>query len=128
MIKNGEYVLHGMGNHDRIINEIIDNLNAEHMAFDIRLILTEALVNAHIHGNKGKDELPIFLKYCYDGICVTFKIQDCGNGCDFSNLKSNPILDNCLEEHGRGIYLIMCYSDNVEMLENKLIIEKSLIK
>lgn len=128
MNRNGDYILHGMVDHDRIISEIIDNLNAEHMAFDIRLILTEALVNAHIHGNKGKDELPIFLKYCYDGTCVTFKIQDCGNGCDFLNLQTEPTSESCLEEHGRGIYLIMCYSDNVEMLENKLIIEKSLIK
>lgn len=128
MIKNGKYVLRGMKDHDRIISEIIDNLNAEHIAFDIKLILTEALVNAYMHGNKGNDELPIFLKYCYDDTCVTFKIQDCGNGCDFLNLQNKPTPESCLEENGRGIYLIMCYSDNVEMIENKLIIEKSLIK
>lgn len=126
MIKRDEYILYGLKECERIIEEIIKKLHIQEICFEIKLILTEALTNAFKHGNKKNAKLPIFLRYIYDRTCVTFEVEDSGEGyCP--SCSHNEILDeNILDDHGRGLYLIKCFCDEVKMINNILIMKKRL--
>lgn len=127
-MKKNEFVLYGLSNYESVIDEIIKELNAESNYFDIKLILTEALTNAFIHGNEGKVDKPIYLRYTYNNGNIVFEIQDSGSGFKDSSILDENISDeDLLNSSGRGLFLIKCMSDKVELKDNSLIIEKALI-
>lgn len=55
---------------------------------------------------------------------LTLTVTDCGIG--LGNLEINKEIneDNILDESGRGLYIINCYSDEVEFKNNSLIMKK----
>ncbi|MCT4595547.1 MAG: ATP-binding protein [Anaeromicrobium sp.] len=125
-MKKREFVLYDLTEHNRIIEEIIKELNAFEYYFDIKLILTEALTNAYKHGNKNDNKKPIYLRYFYNNKNLTFEIEDSG-----SNHKNITIPDeisdkNLLNTFGRGLFLIKSMADNVESKGNMLVIQKYL--
>ncbi|MCD7904849.1 MAG: ATP-binding protein [Clostridiales bacterium] len=72
---------------------------------EIRLILSELLFNAVIHGNRNNAEKFVKLKINTDGNVINCVISDEGEGFDFGRLSyknSEPSID----EHGRGIILV----------------------
>jgi serine/threonine-protein kinase RsbW len=125
-IKNGEFVLYGLQDYKIIIDRIIDELKADEIEFDLKLILTEGLTNAFKHGNKESTLLPIYLRYTFDGYKIIFEIEDSGQESDYIILPKDTIDDDVLEDNGRGLFLINCYADAVHMEGNKLIINKYL--
>jgi serine/threonine-protein kinase RsbW len=85
--------------------------DAELVAFAIR----EALSNALIHGNRCDPEKTI-------AICVVIKddggvfvsVKDSGSGFDPNALPNPLALENLLSNHGRGIYLMRQFMDEVK--------------
>ncbi|MFT5874202.1 MAG: serine/threonine-protein kinase RsbW [Clostridium sp.] len=127
-MKNNEFILYGLANHKEIIEKINADLNTLEHSFDIKLMLTEALTNAFKHGNKGNIESPIYLRYAYDGIDVTFEIEDSGTGFENFSISEEPSNECLLNDSGRGLFLIKCMADKIELRKNTLIIQKRLIK
>lgn len=125
-MKKNEFILYGLTKYKEIIDKIIDDLKAFHDYFDIKLILTEALTNAYIHGNNGKVDKPIHLRYTYDDIKVRFEIEDSGPGFENVIIPGEAIDETLLNESGRGLFLIKCIADKLELRNNTLIIEKYL--
>lgn len=125
-MKNNEFILYGLDRHKEVIDEIIYELNASHESFDIRLILTEALTNAFKHGNNSMKGKPIFLRYKSDGGNVRFEIEDCGDGFENTKIEEQALAEDLLNDSGRGLFLINCVSDKVEINNNALIIEKQI--
>ncbi|KPU45115.1 serine-protein kinase RsbW [Oxobacter pfennigii] len=122
---NKEYNMFGTKNQRIIIEEIIKEMNFnEEDSFDLRLIMSEALTNAFVHGNKGDASKPVCLKFRYDGEIVIIEIKDCGDGMT-ENLIPEKIADErILSEKGRGFYLISCCSDKISFNDSTVIIEK----
>ncbi|MCD7778578.1 MAG: ATP-binding protein [Clostridiales bacterium] len=92
------------------ISENIPKADAEEL-MEIRLILSELLFNAIIHGNKSDSEKLVRLKIEADGNIISSVISDEGNGFDFGRLSyhnSEPSID----EHGRGIMLVKALVDS----------------
>lgn len=118
--------LYGLKDYLKVIDKIIVELKAYDNAFDIKLILTEALTNAFKYENDSDSSKPIYLKYHSDGKTVRFKIKVEGKA--FQNLDLNNVTDNpeLLEEHGKGLFLIKHFSDNVKIDGNAFIIEKKI--
>ncbi|MCM1992699.1 ATP-binding protein [Oceanirhabdus seepicola] len=125
MIKN-EFVLYGLTKYKEIIDKIINDLKVIHDNFDIRLILTEALTNAFKHGNDGNDGKPIFLRYTCDDIKIVFEIEDSGTGFRNIVIPDKALDETLLNESGRGLFLIKCIADKLELRNNTLVIEKYL--
>lgn len=125
-MKSNEFILYGLSEHKQVIDKILAELNVSEYDFDIRLILTEALTNAFKHGNEMNIDKPIHLRYLYNDLSVKFEIEDCGTG--FENIIIDEKLsdENLLYDQGRGLFLIKNLSDNIELKQNILIIEKSL--
>lgn len=96
------------------------------LRFDIELILSEALSNAYIHGNMMDPGKPIFLRYRFSGDAVDFQIQDCGKGFGNVVIPDEIVEEALLEEKGRGLFLIKCFSDQVAFRGNVLLVTKKL--
>lgn len=126
-MKSNEIILYGLGNYKEIINNIISDLNVNEDCFDIRLILTEALTNAFTHGNNKNMDKPIYLRYTNDCTSITFEIEDSGPGFENVIIQDKTLDENLLNDGGRGLFLIKCVADKVEIKNKTLIIQKKLI-
>lgn len=125
-MKVDEFILYGLGGYQEVINKIIADINNFEYEFDIRLILTEALTNAFKHGNRNDSNKPIYLRYIFNGNSVKFEIKN--SGVEYENvIIPEPISDeNILSNSGRGLFLIKCIADHMEVKNNTLIVQKNL--
>lgn len=82
---------------------------------DIGLAVREALINAIIHGNHCDPEKTVRLSATVNDECdLLIVVKDSGSGFDPSRLL-NPIADeNLLANHGRGIFLMKQFMDQVD--------------
>ncbi len=119
-----EYTLYGLEGYTNIIDNIIDLLDTDSKNNELRVILTEALSNAFIHGNKEDPSKPICIRVFTNKSSVRFEIEDCGTG--FGNIKaSQEGADSIiLDEDFRGLKLINCFADSLEFKGNTMIITK----
>lgn len=119
-------VLYGLKGYLKIIDKIIKDLNAYNYSFDIKLILTEAISNAFIHGNNKDNTKPIKILYYFDGASIIFEVKDSGiKSLEFGISKTINDAD-ILNEGGRGLFLINSLSDELEYKCNTLIIKKNI--
>lgn len=121
-----EVILCCLEHHHNIIDEIIQDLRVDECVFDIKLILHEAITNAHYHGNNRDCKKRIYVRYILKDKHLNIQVEDCGDGV--RKLIFPERIDNLhlLDEGGRGLYLIRCLSDNVEMINNTIYIDKNL--
>lgn len=81
----------------------------------IELALREALANAILHGNGGNRRKRVRVE-CYqqpDGVLVLV-VRDSGRGFNAAETKDPTHPDNIFRDHGRGIFLIRHFMDDVE--------------
>lgn len=126
MKKHNSFIIYGLSSHEQTIDQIQQELRIEQGEFDVRLILTEAITNAFIHGNKGDPSKPIYILYDYDGRNIHIEVQDCGEGAEDIEIPKELSMSNLLDDNGRGLYLISCFSDKVQFSNNKIIVDKSI--
>lgn len=119
-----QMVFYGLDNANSKLDKIVEALNLENQQFEIKLIISEALNNSFVHGNKSDKNKPIYVKWEMEQKKLTLTVTDCGIG--LGNLEINKEIseDNILDESGRGLYIINCYSDEVEFKNNSLIMKK----
>lgn len=124
IIKSNTITIYGLSSYENLIENFIKDLHLEQIAFDIQLILTEAISNAYYHGNKQDETKPICLSYSFDGKVLTMEIKD--SGCKDTKLQIPDEIKkkDILKHGGRGLFLIKCLCDNVHYKDNNLIIEK----
>lgn len=97
-----------------IINDIvtdiilsIDKKIGEDNLFNIKLILSELIINSIKHGNNNDIEKNIFISLFIDDNCVEISVSDEGQGFMYSKN-----LDPCTFcESGRGLLLVEGLSD-----------------
>ena len=107
-----EVILYGIDNISEKLDGIIHSLNLEKQCFEIKLIMSEAIANAFIHGNNKDKDKPINVE------------------CKLENLtlKTDKEIDedDILSEGGRGLFIISAYTDEAEFKDGCLIMKKSL--
>ena len=123
-----QVILYGIANQNKIIEKIIREIEAEDCKFDIRLILSEVLTNAYKHGNCGRVDIPIYLRYSCEGGKAVFEIEDSGGDVENLVIPCEISDDKILDDNGRGLFLVNCYADKIEYKKNKVIISKQLQK
>lgn len=97
----------------KLLGKIKDLLRREE-AFDVKLSLEEALVNAVKHGNKLDPKL--FVEVTLEVIpgSLSISVRDSGKGFDFKNIPDPTCDENVHNPNGRGIFLIRKHMDKVE--------------
>ena len=78
---------------------------------NLQIAVSEALVNAIVHGNKENSEKKVHVIINSTEDMVEIKIRDEGGGFDISTLPDPTNDENLLKESGRGVFIIMSLVD-----------------
>jgi len=82
---------------------------------DLRLILSELLLNAVIHGNRGDMHKTVVLALDIADGTVSCAITDEGDGFDHRALLAGfGAEDDCESEHGRGVRIAYALTDTMQ--------------
>lgn len=122
-----QFIFFGIDNISKDLDSIIKSLDVKNKSFEIKLILSEAITNAFIHGNNKDKSKPIVVIWKKEKDYLNIRIEDCGKNKE--NLRLNKYIDenSILEESGRGLFIISAYADEVKFEDNCIVMKKSLI-
>ena len=100
-VTKGEAVFYGVDNISKKLDNIIKPLNVDKHYFEIKLIMSEAVNNAFIHGNNNDKNKPISVQWEVQDNFLRIDVTDCGNG--FKDLKIYQEINenNIFDERGR---------------------------
>ncbi len=102
---------------------------SEEEAFQVRLMMEEAIANSVCHGNAYQTALKVYVTIQVDANKIKMSIRDEGKGFNHRSIADpvkNP--EEPYKQSGRGIYLIKAYADDVAFNDkgNEIIITKSI--
>ncbi len=83
----------------------------EKLAYDLNLVLTEAMANTIRHANEGDASKEVHIEISIIDRQLIMRVYDHGQGFDISQF---AVPRHPLDEHGRGIYIIYNVMDDVE--------------
>ena len=114
----------------RIIESFIDNAREKFNLNDdiygnIMISITESVNNAIIHGNSSNKSKNVKITLILDEGMIKFKIEDEGEGFDFSSLPDPTAPENLEKPGGRGIFLMKNLADEVAFLNDGRVVELS---
>ncbi|HEY0899784.1 MAG TPA: ATP-binding protein [Sphingobacteriaceae bacterium] len=101
------------------VENFLDNLKEEYKIPEdtyasILTCLSEATINAIIHGNKQDKAKKVYINLeIIEGKRMIFNIADEGEGFDFNNLPDPTAPENLENLSGRGVYIIKHLADQV---------------
>lgn len=124
-MKNGIEIKIRVPNQTRylsLIGKIAENMareacrqpdDRESLAFNMNVVLTEALTNAIKHANAADPdkEVQISIKISKDELDI--RVYDSGQGFDLNSIPWPTFDSDCLDETGRGIFIIRSLMDSV---------------
>lgn len=84
---------------------------------NIRLAITEAVLNAMEHGNKWNREKEVIVEVEITHSKIEIKVKDEGEGFDHNSIADPTLPENLLKTRGRGIFLIKSIMDEVRFNE-----------
>jgi len=108
---------------DQLMRFILKFRSADGSETDIEMALHEALVNAVVHGNGENSCKRVHVTCrCYMDGEVSITVRDQGKGFDSSALLNPTFRENLLLTHGRGIYLMKTFMDEVSFEEGGAVV------
>jgi len=100
-----------------VVENFIDELSAKYgfndeLYANVLTCLSEAVINAIIHGNRESLEKKVFLNLeVIEDKRLIFTISDEGDGFDFNNLPDPTSPENIENLTGRGVFIIKKLAD-----------------
>jgi len=91
-------------------------LDEEHSE-TFKLVLSEAVTNAIMHGNKADSKKKVDITIQVTNDSISAEVKDQGEGFDTSENRNPLKEENLLNTSGRGIFLIRQFADHVEFKE-----------
>lgn len=89
----------------------------ETLAYQINLVLTEAMTNAIKYGSSDRSEESVHILINIAESELLIRIFDYGQGFDINEVQSPDF--SLLEDRGRGIFLIRALMDSVRYIRNE---------
>jgi len=99
------------------VENFIDNLSekysfSEETYANVLTCLSEAVINAIVHGNKQDDSKKVYLNLeIVENKRLIFTIADEGQGFDYNNLPDPTSPENLENYSGRGVFIIKKLAD-----------------
>lgn len=84
-----------------------------HHFFQAHLCIHELLSNAIRHGNKYNPDKRVIVLYKVTLEALSISVIDEGEGFDYNNLPDPLTEENLMKDHGRGLFLVKNYMDEV---------------
>lgn len=101
------------------VDKIADRLGCgEETRHHIMLVLTEAVTNAIVHGNKEHPDKSVTVKAHFSPGRVHLSVTDQGEGFDPQRIPHPLKEENLLKSSGRGIWLMHEYADEVHFTDS----------
>lgn len=101
------------------LNEALAGLNVNSDKYNnILLAVTEAVNNAIIHGNKNDIKKEIELEFVVTDNYIKITVTDEGEGFDLDKVPDPTLPENLLSEHGRGIFIIKHFVDELKVVKS----------
>jgi serine/threonine-protein kinase RsbW len=112
----------------RIVESFIDNAKEKFDLDDdiygnIMISVTESVINAIKHGNKGDKNKKVLLSLNIKDDSIIFTIEDEGRGFDYDALPDPTAPENLEKLGGRGIFLMRNLADEVKFTNNGRTVE-----
>jgi serine/threonine-protein kinase RsbW len=102
---------------DRAIAVILSTMDAYGYLDDhirkMKVVLSELLVNAILHGNKRDFSKKVTIGHIVDKKTARISILDEGNGFDPSKVPDPTLPENLARDCGRGLYIAYHYVDQI---------------
>ena len=127
LITKGKMLFYGIGDMCEKLDTIIKTLNLEALCFEIKLIMSEAINNAFVHGNKSDINKQISVGWNLEDNLLRLEVTDCGSGFKVFKFCEEINEGNILCESGRGLYIIGCYTDEVNLVGSTIIMKKYIL-
>ena len=89
---------------------------------DVEIALREALVNAIIHGNHESPRKHVHVRFRCNPDEVSIAVKDEGRGFDINEMPDPTASENIGSVHGRGIYLMKAFMDEVRFEEGGVVV------
>ncbi len=100
-----------------------ENLVDEQVYGNILILLTEAVNNAILHGNKSDESKNVEITCKLNSNKISFIVSDEGPGFDFNSLPDPTDPANVEKLTGRGVFLMKQLSDYVIFSDNGSTVE-----
>ncbi len=108
---------------ERNVSSLKDQISNQDILFDIKVILSELIVNGALHGNECESTKCISLTMKMDESKLTIEVEDEGKGINY-NLTDYNAKD--LKSFGRGLVIVKGLSDEFYFKKNKVVSVKNL--
>ena len=97
---------------EKLLNEANEKIGLEsERMINFQIAVSEAVVNAIVHGNKENPGKKVHIILNSEGDSVEIKVRDEGGGFDIGDLPDPTNDENIMKESGRGIYIIRSLVD-----------------
>jgi len=94
------------------LQSAVPNISNEEQT-DLRLVFSELLYNAVVHGNKNDIHKNVHLNVEIEDGMVMGRVADEGNGFNYSEVLEHIGEENIYNEDGRGIRLVYSLTDKI---------------
>ena len=102
------------------------NFGMDELMRDVRLIISELVVNSAMHGNRGNCDKRVFVRLCVYPSKILIDVEDEGQGVmnrrGAYGMTGEGTCDD-LSESGRGLEIVGMLSDRMEFLGNRVHVE-----
>ncbi len=95
----------------------------EECKVNLPLVMDEALSNAILHGNKGREDLKVHVSIYISSRRIVIQVEDQGEGYIPDEEKDPTKREHIYKDSGRGIYLIKELMDGVTFKKNGRVLE-----
>jgi serine/threonine-protein kinase RsbW len=97
---------------ETLIEQIADKYNISEDTFaNMMTCLSEAAINAIVHGNKQDPDKKVIINADLEGRRIAWTITDEGEGFDYSSLPDPTAPENLENLTGRGVFIIKHLAD-----------------
>ena len=97
---------------ENLIEEIADKHNVSEDTFaNMMTCLSEAAINAIVHGNKLDPDKKVIVNADVDGRRIVWTVTDEGDGFDYNTLADPTAPENLENLTGRGVFIIKHLAD-----------------
>ncbi len=118
-----EYFIFGIHKHLQTIDQLIEEMGWQERAFDIRLILSELVVNAYEYGNLRDPDLPVVVTAIEDKTHWMLEVIDMGFKSKPQKIPDQIFEETLLSESGRGLFIVNQLADSVEIGVKSIIVK-----
>ena len=89
---------------------------------EVEIALREALANAIIHGNHQNPQKHVHIRFRCNPVEVSIAVKGEGRGFDVNTITDPTAPENTGSVHGRGIYLMKAFMDEVRFEEGGVVV------